>query len=619
MPRAGEIVDSDLDETDPDSIHFAHLHPDDGRALRYHFDEFMVGWIPNLAAELMQGADLMGWNDYFGDGLLGLFVEQALYLELLQPARALFRRDFASRMGWVWNKPVRVIPELAALVKAHWPGPAAETIVSSHLLAGMRSLARFRRSLLNSRQLLMRQGTHRQRWERPMIGVELGEGLDPAGKNDAFWMVGGSVDPSRVIFIVERHNLPFLDVPKSVRYARSVGASMVTTDAVLAYKLRLPYWEPARNSAGHPDVLLTGGLGTDSGASGWLQRTLREAQRRIRYWTGFFEDHNIAAYQHFTEMRTETVLRRVAARRANAIEFGRMRSQFFERHGAAFFFQHQVAMVWNRDVAEVLAASRTRTELVVEIGYPYDYMLSQGATSSSEQRGLLFAPGVTVTCVVFDNHSHHDNHFTRQNLEAFYMAVISVAEKFPTLGLLVKSKKALILDALPDVKTGLQQLANVGRCAIVSGKGESAAANAIHADIAVGIPGSTAACEAALMGCSVLMFDPSGAGRFPEEAVADVVFRDIAKFRERLEEHVHHPGDTPAQQNFRRMIAPMAGGDANVRAARFLNAYLDSREGGKDSRASLNAATRICQDYVVPVYSRGHICSPSDLSILGQP
>lgn len=601
MPRAGEIIDSDLDEKDPDSIHFAHLHPDDGRALRYHFDEFMVGWIPNLAAELMRGADLMAWNDYFGDGLFGLFVEQALYLELLQPARALFRRDFASKMGWVWNKPVRVIPELSAHVKAHWPGPAAETVVTSRLLAGMRSLARLRRGLLNSRQLVLRQGTHRQRWQRPMIGVELGEGLDPAGKNDAFWMVGGAVDPSRVIFIVERHNLSFLDVPKSIQYARSIGASMVTPDAVLAHKLRLPYWEPARDSARHPDMLRIDGLGSDPCASGWLQRTLRDARSRIRYWTGFFEDHNIAAYQHFTEMRTETVLRRVAARRADAIEFGRMRSQFFERHGAAFFFQHQVAMVWNRDVADVLAASRTRTEFVVETGYPYDYMLSRGVTSGTEDGARHFAKEVSTTCVVFDNHSHHDNHFTRQNLEAFYMAVISVAEQFPALGLLVKSKKARILDALPDVKARLLRLAELGRCVIVSGKGESAAANAIHADIAVGIPGSTAACEAALMGCSVLMFDPSGAGRFPDEAVADVVFRNIGKFRERLEEHVRHPGDSPAQKNFRRMISPKVGGDAHVLAARFLNTYLDSRESRKDSRTSLNAAVQFCKEYSIPV------------------
>jgi hypothetical protein len=600
MPRAGEIVDSDLDEKDPDSIHFAHLHPDDGRALRYHFDEFMVGWIPKLAAELMHGADLMAWNDYFGDGLLGQFVEQALYLELLQPARALFRRDFASKMGWVWNKPVRVIPELAALVKAHWPGPAAETVVNSHLLAGMRSLARLRRSLLNSRQLVLRQGTHRQRWQRPMIGVELGEGLDPAGKNDAFWMVGGAVDPSRVIFIVERHNLPFLDVPKSIQYARSIGASMVTPDAALAHKLQLPYWEPAQDAAGHPDMLrIDGLLGADAGASRWLQRTLREARSRIRYWTGFFEDHNIAAYQHFTEMRTETVLRRVAARRADAIEFGRMRSQFFERHGAAFFFQHQVAMVWNRDVADVLAASRTRTEFVVETGYPYDYMLSRGVTSGAEDRARHFAKEVSTTCVVFDNHSHHDNHFTRQNLEAFYMAVISVAEKFPALGLLVKSKKALILDSLPDVKARLQHLAQLGRCVIVSGRGESAAANAIHADIAVGIPGSTAACEASLMGCSVLMFDPSGSERFSEATTSGVVFRKIDEFREQLQEHVSRPGDTPAQKSFRRMIVAGGNGNAHLRAAKFLNAYLNGCEEGKGSQGALTTAVRACKDYAV--------------------
>lgn len=601
MPRAGEIVDSSLDTQNPDSIHFAHLHPDDGRALRYHFDEFMVGWIPNLAARLMHNADLATWDEYFGDGLLCLFVEQALYLELLQPARALFRRDFAARMGWAWDKPVRVIPELAALVKVHWPGPTARTIVSSPLLDGMRRLARFRRSLLRYRHVMLRQGTHRQRWKRPTIGVELGEGIDPAGKNDAFWMARGAVDPTRVIFIVERHNLPFLDVRKSVQYARSVGASVVTTDAVLAHKVGLPYWEPSSDLAQYPDLTRISRPGGELNVCNWLVRTLREAGGRIEYWTRFFQDHNIVAYQHFTELRTETILRRAAARHAGAIEFGRMRSQFFERHAAAFFFQHQLAMVWNRDVAEVLVASRTHTEYVVETGYPYDYMLSQGVTTGSKYRELGFAPEVSISCVVFDNHSHHDNHFTRQDLETFYMAVISVAEDTPALGLLIKSKKPRILDALPSVKVRLEQLAALGRCIIVSGKAESAAANAILADIAVGIPSSTAACEAALMGCNVLMFDPSGASRFPEGALAGVLFRDIAKFQQHLTEYAHRQGDIPAQKAFRGLIVSENNGIAQLRATRFLNTYLDAREAGNAVPVSLHTAVQVCRDYVVPV------------------
>ncbi len=602
MSRGNEIVDFSLDESDPDSIHMGHLHPDDGRALRYHFDEFLVGWIPDLAASLAEGIDLEAWDDYCGDGLLGLFIEQALYLELVQPARALFRRNFALRMGWTWNKPVRVVPELAKLVKAHLPGPVAETIISSPLLAGRSAISRFRRSLLPYRQAMWHQDRHHQQWQRPMIGVELVEGVDPSGKNDSFWMVKGYVDPTRVIFIVERHNLPLFDAFHSIQYAQSVGASVVTTDAALAYKLGLPYWEPqsALRQAQYPALPRTGGTGADFKARRWLFRSLREAGTRIQYWTHFFLDHNIAVYQHFTEASTETVLRRVAARRASAIEIGKMRSQFFEWNAAAFHFQHQIAMVWNANTVEVLVAAKTRTEYVVEIGYPYGYMRPKGDAARTGVEHS-FAPNINVVCVVYDNHPYRDNHFTRQDLEAFYMAIISVAEHFSTLGLLVKSKKPMILDALPLVKTRLERLVGQGKCSIVIGKTESAAASAIHADIAVGVPCSTAACEAALLGCIVFIFDPSGARRFSETTAPGVVFRDIDEFKAHLENAVSHSIDTSAQESFCQLLAPASARSAHLRAANFLNAYLDAREEGKDGPASLNSAIQTCQEDVVEV------------------
>jgi hypothetical protein len=435
-----------------------------------------------------------------------------------------------------------------------------------------------------------------------MIGVELVEGIDPAGKNDAFWMATGAVAPNRVIFIIERHNLFLIDAQKCIQYAHSVGASVVTTDSGLAYKLKIPYWEspPDSELKQYPSKPRISGAGADSKARKWLFRSLREGGSRVEYWKRFFLGHNIAVYQHFTEMSTEAVLRRVAGRHISAIEVGRMRSQFFERHSAAFYFQHQLAMVWNRDVAETLAASKTKTEYVIETGYPSGPNLNEGAAFRNTARPS-FAPGVTLTCVVFDNHPHHNNHFRCEDLEAFYMAIISVAESFPTLGLLVKSKKPMILNALPNVKARLEQLAAQGRCIIVSGRTESAAANAIHADIAVGIPGSTAACEAALLGCSTLMFDPSGASRFSETTAAGVVFRNVSEFQSHLEKAVHHPGDTPAQESFRRLLAPVSVGSAHLRAAGFLNAYLDAREEGKDGLCSLSSAIQACQDYVVPV------------------
>ncbi len=605
MPRVNNIIYSNLNEQDPDSIHFAFLHPADGRALRFHFDEFMSSWIPDLASSLMKGVDLSEWRDYFGNDLFKLFVEQILYLQLVQPARDLFRRDFAAQMGWNWRKQVFIPSELSLLVKKNWPGPAAETIASSQLLSGKVHIKRFIKRFLSWHFFSFKKKKNLdQLYPESMIGVEFVEGADLALKNDVFWIYKKSISPHRIIFILENQNIDVKDAQSKVQYAQSIGAKVVAIDPKLARRLRLPYWKMSSSleSVKPPTLPKVARKSINIKAQRWLFLKLQESGRRVQFWQSFFHYHNITIYQHFTEMSIEAIIRRIAARRADTIEIGRMRSQFFSEHSASFYFQHQIAMVWKKDIADILAKGNTGTEYAIEIGYPYDYMLLERESNMTLKK-FSFSSSISVTCVVFDNHPHHDNHITRESLEEFYNAIIAVAESFPNLGLLIKSKKPMILNALPDIKSRLDKLVEHGQCIIQLDINESAAANAIQADIAVGFPGSTAASEAALLGCITLMFDPSGASRFSESTAPEVVFKNIGVFKANLEKVVLKSVATSFQESFRRQLVPAEEHYAYLRASRFLNAYLDARENGKNSSAALKIALHICQDYVIPVGS----------------
>ena len=593
-----------LDKSNPDSIYFAYLHPDDGRALRYHFDEFMVEWIPKLAKSITENSDLSEWDEYCGNDLLQLLLEQSLYVELIDSARAIFRRNFALTMGWCWDKPVYINPLLANLVRNNVNGSIAKIIKSKATLRGISSLVRLRRFIRHRIQSTRKHEVGCKIFDKPMIGVELVEGIDPNGKNDVFWMSEEAVNPNQVILIIERQNLSLFDVEATLKYARKSGVSIVTTDAKLASELIIPLWQPSSSlyKGALPKAPNIKKLAKNSRAWSWLSMTLQEAYYQIEFWAQLFERHNIAIYQHFTEGTPDAAIKRIAASRAKALQIGKMRSQFFEWNAAAFHFQHQVAMVWNKDVREVLIKARTRTSHVVETGYTNDYKIDQNHKSKN-MATLNFSKSVTTVCVVYDNHPHINNHFTLNDLENFYDSLLSIAKKNPSLGLLIKSKKSLIISEIKKNKLDFNLLEKQGRCITIAGKSDSAATIAKYADIAVGIPCSTATCEAALMGCAAFIYDPSGARRFNEKNSSGVVFRDINQFKLTLEEAVRGKIKRNNQESFCNLLINPSNENARIKASRFINAYLKEREYKKSSCESLVEAIDKCSDYVYSVES----------------
>lgn len=575
-----------MDAEDPDLIHMATLHPADGRALRYHLDEQMIGWVQQLAAPLIKTPCFELASTVLDARLLAMFVEQALHTELLGTRRALVRRQYAASRGMPSGKPVDCPAHLLPLVHAHWPDDRIP-LKAIHSKWQDR-IRKYLRDFVIERSWRWKYPVQPPRNGPAMVAVELVEGADPDSKCDAFWLANGAFDPARVLFVLERANLFFFDPAAQYATIKRIGAQAVALHPRVSAGGAIPVWHPAflppwvrelearlSRPANPPEK--------------WLWTILLQCIHRAGYWEAFFRHYNVAVHQQFTEATSEAIIKRMAIKRLGGIEVGKMRSEFFELGSAAFYFPHQISFVWHKQVRRYLEAGRTRTDCIVDTGYVYDHLFESMAGESTRIRDALVRAGATRILGVYDNMPHLDSHSTQAQLIAFYELIIAAAEHDPTLGLLVKSKKPHVLKALPEMRQRLQALEASGRCHMISRLGEPVAIAAMASDVAVGFPASTALCETIIAGRPGIMYDPGGVQGHPfHDCPQKILFNDLGEFGAALNGMLQgNGGKSQGLQSLRLRLDRYLDGNSHVRAAEFIREYLQAHAEGLSAEQSL--------------------------------
>ncbi len=282
----------------------------------------------------------------------------------------------------------------------------------------------------------------------------------------------------------------------------------------------------------------------------------------------------------------------MALRRTGGIEVGKQRSQFFERSSAAFHFQHDVAFVWSRTAIPCLTYGRTRTLGHVVTGYVNGHLFESAKAEANILRRQLENVGVTMVVALYDNWPHPNGHFTSEHLVVFYETVLHMVHQHHDVGLIVKTKKRQLLSRFPSVQAKLMQLIGVGRCILLDGGlSTSIVPSALACDIAVGIPTSTAVCEAALAGCRVLMYDP-GCARDHAWVVPNkqgIVHHELEAFSDALSSYLAARDKVTCGDvsNCIADIDPFRDGLAYRRAGDFIVGALKMKDSGKNPREHL--------------------------------
>jgi hypothetical protein len=568
----------------------ATLHPADKRALRYHLDEQMIGWVQQLAEPLLKTPCFEAAASELDPRLLAMFVEQALHGELLGTRRGLVRRQYAASQGLLSCKTIDCPAHLLPLVQAHWPDQRFSLKASRE--KKLQELRKYLRDFVIERSWRWKYPTPPAHAGPAMVAVELVEGADPDSKCDAFWLANGAFDPARVLFVLERANLFFFDPAAQYAAIKKIGAQAIALHPSTSADGTIPVWHP---SALPPWVaeLKTRLPGPRDPLEKWLRSILLHCMNRVGYWEAFFRFYNVAVHQQFTEATFEIIAKRMAISRLRGIEIGKMRSEFFDLGSTAFYFHHQVAFVWHRRVRKYLETGRNRTECIVDTGYVYDHLFESLKNESAGIRSSLTKAGATLVLGVYDNMPHPISHSTQPQLIAFYESIIRTVEADASIGLLVKSKKPHILKALPQIKERLAVLEASGRCHIITELGKPVAVAAMACDIAVGFPVSTALCETIVAGRPGIMYDPGGAPAHPfANSAHKVVFNTLPEFEVALSRLLEQYGNRPSTppRDLRLLIDKYLDGNSHVRAAGFINDYLCAFETGLAPDAGIRRA-----------------------------
>lgn len=575
---------------DPDELPISLRHPTDGRALRYHVDELAVSWLGCLSDAIARTPQFIAASRVLDPEMLRMHIENALHPELMPVCRAYMRRQYLRLIGQPSLKPVTCPAELFDLVGNHWLDESIPLVARRSPITFLRTIVRMRHRLLETLLRITRQKPAGIAGY-PVVAVEIAEGADPLKKSDAFWLGAGMIKPQQILFVFERQNKAFLDLDKELSDIGKLGAKCVALHRSVDARGRIPLWLPGRAPPWFAAYCRSLN-GVTSKKDKWLRKTLKEFAEKVWRWEAFLRHFNVAVYQQFSEFSSDTAARRLALDRVGGIQVGKMRSQFFDSSSAAFYFQHEVAFVWHGNVKEILKASRTRTREVVSVGYLWDHLFESMACEATALRKQLMRPGIRYVLTVFDNAAHPHSHFSWTHLEKFYVFIADLVEHRPEVALIVKSKKPELLRKMPHINAVLCRLEAGGRCVVVNQMMTSVVPAALAADIVVAIPASTAACEAALGGRSILMYDPGGSQGHPfsgrNKGIVHNDFDVFSRELKRMLSGAYHPRGNAWR--YLDQIDAFRDGNAARRAGAYIAGFLDAKTNGLDKQAAMEFA-----------------------------
>lgn len=174
---------------------------------------------------------------------------------------------------------------------------------------------------------------------------------------------------------------------------------------------------------------------------------------------------------------------------------------------------------------------------IILSGHQYDYLTELHHANASAFRQKLHARGIKQIVVAFDNVARRDFLISPSDVNEFYDALLNLAEKDPTLAIVVKPKTsecAAFIATTGDRRAPLQA---AGRWFELPPETSTLAA-AVHGDVTVTLHIGTAAMESAIAGVPHIYYDNTAWAPHPFYRHAKhLIANDPADLQRLLEAH----------------------------------------------------------------------------------
>jgi len=429
--------------------------------------------------------------------------------------------------------------------------------------------------------------------KKPCIAVHYAEGIDIKRRSDIFWYPRSQIDPERVIVYFNRsYNHPI--TKEHIKQIESMGMRWVS----LCWRRDIPcniksVWRASLGKGQFQTALKRIRVHSkrDLDRTGeWLFKAGAYLLKEVEYWQAFYRRFNVVVHHDAVECGLQNIAQNIALDFVDGVRVGKQGSEFYIPFGAMIgYYPDHIFFSWNSRTHTYLQADRGRNDFCIVSGFPHNTSFDKDSNDSHCLQKVLKDTGGLFLVTLYDNMFSTELHYSKAMMLAFYRNFLEWVIEDCEVGLIIKSKKPQVLDALPEIHDLLASAKTTGRCiqlGNIYGNLPSNAARGVN--IAVGIGISSAVTEAVIAaGCRGVHCDLPGlpSHLYYQWGYEKIIFDNIDKLIMALKRYKKNPENEPELGDWSSYIDkldPFRDGRGGERIGTYMRWLLEGFDEGSD-------------------------------------
>lgn len=440
--------------------------------------------------------------------------------------------------------------------------------------------------------------------KEPSIAIHYAEGIDIKRRSDIFWYPHSQIDPERVIVYFDRsYNHPITN--EQIKQIESMGMRWVS----LCWRRDIPcslksVWRPSLGKG--PFLTAFKKMKVHSkrelgGTGKWLFKAGVYLIKEVEYWQAFYRRFNVVVHHDAIECGLQNIAQNIALDFVDGVRVGKQGSEFYIPFGAMIgYYPDHIFFSWNSRMPTYLQADRNRTDFCIVSGFPHNASFDKDRNDSHCLQKVLKDAGGQFLVTLYDNMFSIDLHYSKTMMISLYRNFLKWVIEDPEVGLIIKSKKPHVLDALPEIHDLLASAENTGRCIQLDNVyGRLPSDAAYGANIAVGIGISSAATEAVITaGCRGVHCELTGlhSHLYYQWGYGNVIFDDLDRLIMALKRYKENPENEPELGDWSSYIDkldPFRDGRGGERIGTYMRWLLDRFDKGNNRDQAIQYANTL--------------------------
>lgn len=426
------------------------------------------------------------------------------------------------------------------------------------------------------------------------LACHYAEGFDPSKRNDLNWYFGSGIDPQRVLIYFDSRNNSNRQLIRAEEISKveKNGFNWVALKKNIIEAQGNEFWEAEDLDR---KELLPKAMAKKKDYR-WILEIGNELLEQVHYWKQFYDAFNVKVNYVPEEGFSKNIAQAIAFdvdKKDGGVLIGKQRSEIYMPFVDLFvgFHPKHIFFVWNDRIGRYLSPNNERIKTLVVTGYPNDVFIKKG--EAQKLRDQLEKKGVKFIVALFDNAFGPDIRFSENKMEEFYRMFLWWALEDKTVGLIIKSKKPLIIGRLTSIRRLFDSVMETGRCIRLGEEwGRFPADASLSADMAVGVGIASAVIESVIAGRRGIHYDNTyfRDHEFYNWGKGRVIFDDPVKMMAALKRYKEDPVNDSTLGDWSEYLDkldPFCDGKGGERMGTYMRWLLEAFDSGKDRDAAI--------------------------------